>query len=51
MTTLKIHDNCLVTMLTKPSGIPGLTTVEIYQRFPHAQHPRDQRILQLNLTE
>lgn len=28
---------------------PGVTTVELYQTFTEARHPRQQRICQLNL--
>ena len=49
MVTMKLSENYLLSVTVRDSGVPGMDTLEMYQQFPLAQHPRQQRILQLTL--
>ena len=53
MTTLINRPNYQLTCLLRPQEAPlqHLWSLELFQRFPEAQRPRDQRILQLNTTD
>ena len=53
MTTLINRPNYQLTCLLRPQEAPlqHLWSLELFQRFPEAQRPRDQRILQLTLSD
>jgi len=47
---LTLTDNCDLDVTVKPSGIPGILTLDIKRQFPQAQTPRWQPLIQVNAT-
>ena len=52
MTPILTRKNFILSGVLAPQ-VTGqdLYTLELYQRFPEAQHPRDSRLVQLNLND
>ncbi len=48
---LKLSEDYILSITTKPSGIPDHQTVELSAMYPLAQKPRWQRLAQITVTE